>query len=71
MLKSHAAGLFARRMLIVQPRHIGGLVEGILGGAEGGRALQAVMQAADSYDAFAWRQSIGGFLSAPGLCDSL
>lgn len=55
-------------MLIVQPRHIGGLVEGILGAAEGGRALLAVTQAADTYDAFGWRQSTGGFLSAPGIC---
>ncbi|KAK9821280.1 hypothetical protein WJX74_008477 [Apatococcus lobatus] len=54
------------RMLIVQPQHIGGFVEGILGAAEGGRALLAVSQAADTHDAFGWRQSIGGFLSAPG-----
>ena len=54
-------------MLIIQPRHIGGFVEGVLGAAEGGRALLAVSQAADTHDAFGWRQSMGGFLSAPGV----
>ena len=53
-------------MLIVQPRHIGGFVEGVLGAAEGGRALLAISQAADTHDAFGWRQAVGGFLSAPG-----
>ncbi len=59
------------RLLIVQAKHIGGLVEGVLGAAEGGRAQIAISEAADAQDLSGWRQNLNGMLTAPGLVPAL